>query len=98
MLALAALAALAADPCAGALPPDAFGPRMGALVTAAGPCALVVETRPSPSLFSWGGAQLDHEIAPEELSRHIASPVHAGGRQFAGGIYLDTGLALRVSC
>jgi hypothetical protein len=38
----------------------------------------------------------DEEIAHEDLSMHAASPVQAGPRQFAGGIYLDTGLALRV--
>jgi hypothetical protein len=38
----------------------------------------------------------DEEVTHQHLSVHIASPVHAGPRQFAGGIYLDTGLALRL--
>ncbi len=38
----------------------------------------------------------DEEVTQQHLSVHIASPVHAGPRQFAGGIYLDTGVALRV--
>ncbi len=39
----------------------------------------------------------DDEVTPQYISMHIASSVHAGPRQFAGGIYLDTGLALRVT-
>jgi hypothetical protein len=39
----------------------------------------------------------DDEVTQQHISMHIASPVHAGPRQFAGGIYLDTGLALRVT-
>jgi hypothetical protein len=54
-----------ADPCDGALPASAFVADMGALVTPAGGCALVVETKPSPSLFSWGGARLDHDVDPD---------------------------------
>jgi hypothetical protein len=38
----------------------------------------------------------DEEMPHQELSTHLASPVQAGARQFAGGIYLNTGLALRV--
>ncbi len=38
----------------------------------------------------------DEEVTQQHISMHIASPVHAGPRQFAGGMYLDTGLALRV--
>jgi len=39
----------------------------------------------------------DDEVTERQLSVHIASPVAAGPRQFAGGIYLDLGLALRVA-
>jgi hypothetical protein len=39
----------------------------------------------------------DEEVTQRHLSVHIASPVAAGARQFAGGIYLDLGLALRVA-
>jgi len=39
----------------------------------------------------------DDEVTQRHLSMHIASPVAAGARQFAGGIYLDLGLALRVA-
>ncbi len=39
----------------------------------------------------------DDEVTPQHISMHIASPVHAGPQQFAGGLYLDTGLALRVT-
>jgi hypothetical protein len=38
----------------------------------------------------------DEEVTRRDLSLQIASPVHAGPRQFAGGIYLDTGVALCV--
>ncbi len=39
----------------------------------------------------------DDEVTQQHISMHIASPVHAGPRQFAGGMYLDTGLALPVT-
>jgi hypothetical protein len=39
----------------------------------------------------------DDEVTQQQISMHIASPVQAGPRQFAGGRYLDTGLALRVT-
>jgi hypothetical protein len=39
----------------------------------------------------------DDEVTQQQISMHIASPVQAGPRQFAGGMYLDTGLALRVT-
>jgi hypothetical protein len=39
----------------------------------------------------------DEEVTQQYISMHIASPVQAGPRQFAGGMYLDTGLALRVT-
>jgi hypothetical protein len=39
---------------------------------------------------------LDVEMAPQDLSTHFKAPVQAGPQQFAGGIYLDMGLALRV--
>jgi len=38
----------------------------------------------------------DEEVTRQHLSLNIASPVRAGPRQFAGGMYLDTGIALRV--
>jgi len=38
----------------------------------------------------------DDEVTQQHISMHVASPVHAGPRQFADGMYLDTGLALRV--
>jgi hypothetical protein len=52
------------DPCEGALPISAFEAQLGALLTPAGGCAMVVETRPSPSLFSWGGAKVRDDVAP----------------------------------
>lgn len=54
-----------AGPCDGALPISAFVADQDALVTSAGGCAIVVETRPSPSLFSWGGARLARDVAPD---------------------------------
>jgi len=39
----------------------------------------------------------DDEVTQQHISMHIASPVQAGPQQFAGGMYLDTGLALRVT-
>ena len=40
---------------------------------------------------------LDHAVASQDLSSHLAAPVAAGPQQFAGGIYLDSGIVLRVN-